>query len=116
MIFKLRALYLFGECLLYSALFSLKIVNSTYIIKEVVKDYNEDIDRTGDKFDKFNEAQILKTFYTFEGVIFFAFVIVSGIYVLKLNSFNNSMIAFHTFLNSYRQTPRSRFIRKYKPA
>lgn len=25
------------------------------------------------------------------------------------------MIAFHTFLNNYRQTPRSRFIRKYKP-
>jgi hypothetical protein len=26
------------------------------------------------------------------------------------------MISFHVFLNNYRQTPRSRFIRKYKPA
>ena len=26
------------------------------------------------------------------------------------------MIEFHKFLTNYRQTPRSRFIRKYKPA
>jgi len=112
MIFKLRALYVFVACSLYTALFSLKIYNSTYIINEVVKDYNADILR-GDKFDN---AAILKTFYMFEGVIYLGYFIISGIYVYKLNCYNNSMIGFHTFLNNYRQTPRSRFIRKYKPA
>ena len=45
MIFKLRALYVLVACALYSALFSLKIFNSAYIINEVVKDYNNDIDK-----------------------------------------------------------------------
>ena len=118
MIFKLRALYIFAACSLYTALFSLKIYNSRYIINEVVKDYNNDIDRLPieERGDKFDNAAILKTFFMFEGVIYLGYFVISGIYVYKLNCYNNSMIAFHTFLNNYRQTPRSRFIRKYKPA
>jgi hypothetical protein len=118
MIFKLRALYIFAACSLYTALFSLKIFNSRYIINEVVKDYNNDIDRLPieERGDKFDNAAILKTFFMFEGVIYLGYFVISGIYVYKLNCYNNSMIAFHTFLNNYRQTPRSRFIRKYKPA
>ena len=116
MIFKLRALYVFVACSLYTALFSLKIYNSTYIINEVVKDYNADIDKLPRGGDKFDNAAILKTFYMFEGVIYLGYFVISGIYVYKLNCYNNSMIGFHTFLNNYRQTPRSRFIRKYKPA
>ena len=37
------------------------------------------------------------------------------LYYFKLNEHNNIMMEFHTFLNTYRQTPRSRNIKKYKP-
>jgi hypothetical protein len=50
-----------------------------------------------------------------EGVIFFGFSAISMLFWLKAGVFNKSMISFHEFLNNYRQTPRSRFIRKYKP-
>ena len=72
MIFKLRALYVFGACSLYTALFSLKIYNSTYIINEVVKDFNADIDKLpiDQRGDKFDNAAILKTFFMFDISIF----------------------------------------------
>lgn len=45
-------------------------------------------------------------FFLMGNLIFFCFII----------KFNSSMKSFHYFLATYRQTPRSRFIRKYKPA
>jgi hypothetical protein len=50
-----------------------------------------------------------------EGIISGVFIIFSVIYVVRLTIFNRSLIAFHDFLNNYRQTPRSRMMRKYKP-
>jgi len=44
-------------------------------------------------------------------------VIIAGVLYLKvLRAYNDSIIGFHKFLTTYRQTPRSRFIRKYQPS
>jgi hypothetical protein len=43
------------------------------------------------------------------------FLIFMLINVCNLVSYNNSMKSFHLFLNTYRQTPRSRNLRKYLP-
>ena len=42
-------------------------------------------------------------------------VLIWGAYYFLIRRYNNQMKEFHYFLASYRQTPRSRFIKKYQP-
>lgn len=44
------------------------------------------------------------------------FFIANLLFLAFIYKFNTSMQSFHFFLATYRQTPRSRFIRKYKPS
>lgn len=48
-------------------------------------------------------------------LILLSFSAMTLILLLKLVSFNRGMIEFHKFINSYRQTPRSRNLKKYQP-
>ena len=44
------------------------------------------------------------------------YVIVMAIYFCYMRRYIESMKRFHSFMNNYRLTPKSRFIRKYKPS
>lgn len=46
-------------------------------------------------------------------IILLFFSALSLMLLLKLVGFNRGMIEFHKFINSYRQTPRSRNLKKY---
>lgn len=48
-------------------------------------------------------------------LLFLVFAGLSALFLFKLSSYNQGMIDFHKFINSYRQTPRSRNLKKYKP-
>lgn len=48
-------------------------------------------------------------------LLFLVFTGLSALFLFKLSSYNQGMIDFHKFINSYRQTPRSRNLKKYKP-
>ena len=48
-------------------------------------------------------------------VYLFSLGAISGCYWILMDRYTASMEGFHLFLTTYRQTPRSRFIRKYQP-
>lgn len=48
-------------------------------------------------------------------MLFLVFAGLTTLFLFKLSSYNQGMIEFHKFINSYRQTPRSRNLKKYKP-
>ena len=48
-------------------------------------------------------------------IILLVFMILCALLLYKLRKYNNGMIEFHKFINTYRQTPRSRNLKKYKP-
>jgi len=66
--------------------------------------------------DPYSESSLLQAFFIIKGVVLLLFAILMGIYIYHLLRYINSMIKFHSFLNNYRLTPKSRFIRKYKPS
>lgn len=58
---------------------------------------------------------IIKLVFIFVGYMLAFFALSCGYYIF-LHRYNREMENFHLFLTTYRQTPRSRFIRKYQPS
>lgn len=68
--------------------------------------------------DNSTDIQSDKLYMVFGAITFIFFMIYTGLsilFIFKLSSYNRGMIDFHKFINSYRQTPRSRNLKKYKP-
>ena len=83
-----------------------------------IRSINEIVDQANDSwFDAFHydKHKVITYFLAIRLGVHLLVMMSWVMYMVTLNKFNKAMIAFHTFLNNYRQTPRSRFIRKYKP-
>ena len=62
--------------------------------------------------DKYRTTLLIKVVLIWV-VYMICFSILSFLYYVQINKFTTEMESFHLFLTTYRQTPRSRFIRKY---
>jgi len=49
------------------------------------------------------------------GLVAAGIILLTVLYVKEVKKYTQAMVSFHVFLTNYRQTPRSRFIRKYQP-
>lgn len=92
------------------AVFGYKYMHTLYSQSKVQKIIEDD----RKSWEDFKEISI-----TCMEIVFFiygiSFVIVMFFYFQLLKAHKQSLVQFHEFLNNYRQTPRSRFIRKYSP-
>lgn len=97
MILKLKK-YFYILCLLYTILLSLEIFVSTRSINEIVEQANSLW------FDAFHyDKHKVITYFLAIRLGLHLLVMMSWVmYLVTISKFNNSMIAFHTFLNNYR--------------
>lgn len=51
---------------------------------------------------RYDKAKVLQTFLITRIVVLVIFYLLQIYYIIVFNKFNNSMIAFHNFLNNYR--------------
>lgn len=76
------------------------------------------IPTTNNTTDETKQEQKNNLITYFVGLRFIALIAYAGfvvVYFRTMSKYNQAMLDFHQFLSSYRQTPRSRFIRKYNP-
>ena len=97
MVYKLRKYFLI-LCLLYTLMLALEIFVSYESIHEVVQQYNS-LYFTEYKYD---QDKVLKYFLLLRGSLHFIIIFCWVMYVVTINKYNRSMIAFHEFLNNYR--------------
>ena len=102
---KMRKLFMI-VLLLYVALLGCEIVQGhLYISNSADENSNHNLDK----------KQAYVCFYAVYSIILCFIFLLSTFYIYRINRFLQTMTNFHIFLTTYRQTPRSRFIRKYKP-
>ena len=68
----------------------------------------------GETVSDFKQSVFTYIFVNYSMVILFI-LICSLVYMKCMMEYKKSMVEFHSFLTNYRQTPRSRFLRKYQP-
>lgn len=90
----------------FGTLFIKRVLNQQDVAKEIT-DKKETIANMDQKINT-----VLAVIYSIYVV---AIIILTVIFTKIMNRYSQSMIDFHAFLTNYRQTPRSRFIRKYQP-
>mmetsp|Transcript_38535 Transcript_38535/g.58650 ORF Transcript_38535/g.58650 Transcript_38535/m.58650 type:complete len:211 (+) Transcript_38535:921-1553(+) len=93
--------------IIYALIFLGNLFLSTMYIVEYVGYQNGDV--------KYEQAPLMETFFIIKVVFLILYGLLMTYYLIKLNRYINSMKQFHSFLNNYRLTPKSRIIRKYKP-